>query len=304
MKMENSEVLRIGSLLWHGTYEITHLHHVGETFITYLADDLNLRQRVLIREFYPVHYCSRRPDGRVYVSAPNAESIFNNMKEKFVKEAKLMVQGLSPSVDKVHTAFEDNGTAYYVTDYDGPDPDATVIPVAQGPASSEAVAGAAEKGAANTTDDTLYEIPESIDEKPERKRGKGLLYGIGIAAIVIGLVVIGAVFLPFGEEQPGDAPTKIETIDINMVTDMAWDSPLGLGKYSGPVNDRRRPDGEGVLKVAAGRFTGSTYEGAFVDGTLQGKAKYTMANGDTFVGTFVDNVPGEGKWYNRDGYEM
>ena len=100
---------------------------------------------------------------------------------------------------------------------------------------------------------------------------------------------------------------------------------LGDYRYTGPVNEDGRPDGVGEAKfMNNGEPDGRKYIGPFDDGVLQGKefAIFSMSNGDTFIGSFKNNLfdkgqytiassgehfigefiggnPYKGTWYNR-----
>ena len=99
---------------------------------------------------------------------------------------------------------------------------------------------------------------------------------------------------------------------------------LGECKYSGPVNDLNEPNGEGHAKFT----NGDRVVGTFVDGKIEGdniafyffngdkfegsmksnkykKGRYTVAkDGSYFVGTFKDNKPSSGQWYDQNGKKI
>lgn len=74
---------------------------------------------------------------------------------------------------------------------------------------------------------------------------------------------------------------------------------LGDYRYTGPVNEDGRPDGVGEAKfMNNGEPDGRKYIGPFDDGVLQGKefAIFSMSNGDTFIGSFKNNLFDKGQY--------
>lgn len=115
---------------------------------------------------------------------------------------------------------------------------------------------------------------------------------------------------------------------ITYVDSLDWDSPLGSAIYSGYVAQDPTmgyvPHVKGVAKIIGGEFAGGSYDGDFNMGKMEGRAKYTLSNGDVFVGEFKDNQydrgkyiiassgeyfegsfkngePDKGNWYNKKG---
>lgn len=95
-----------------------------------------------------------------------------------------------------------------------------------------------------------------------------------------------------------------------MVTDMKWESPLGPAAYTGEVmpdsvegSEKMLPDGKGVARITAGKYKGCIYDGEFSKGRMHGQATYTRPNGDTFVGTFLNNEYDNGRYTDRDSGE-
>lgn len=121
--MENSnntmpqQELEPGKMLWHNSYKIIRVLGQGGFGITYLAMDENLGREVCIKEFFPKEFCGRDDTSHLTVASKSAEDLINRMKDKFVKEARNIVRFNHPNIIKVHTAFEENNTAYYVMDY-------------------------------------------------------------------------------------------------------------------------------------------------------------------------------------------
>ncbi len=76
------------------------------------------------------------------------------------------------------------------------------------------------------------------------------------------------------------------------VTNLEYETKIGVCNYSGPVNDENVPDGLGEAFFNDGRY----YKGNFENGVMTGEATFKYGNGDTFVGTFRNNGFYEGKY--------
>lgn len=136
----NQLSLPIGTTLRSGTYRIDRILGQGGFGITYLATDLSLDKHVAIKEFFPKDYCDRESStSHVTLGTQSASEFVNRLKAKFLKEAKNIAKFDHPNIIKIHAAFEENNTAYYVMDYiqgtslsdrvkrDGPLPTATAL---------------------------------------------------------------------------------------------------------------------------------------------------------------------------------
>ena len=109
--------------------------------------------------------------------------------------------------------------------------------------------------------------------------------------------------------------------NIEYVTQMEFLSPIGNCKYTGPVDNYNRPNGNGEAWFDDGRY----YKGHFDGGNLDGaNAYFEYENGDVFEGEFRDNSfyfgiytiakdgssfhgyykngqPSEGQWHDKKG---
>lgn len=153
---------------------------------------------------------------------------------------------------------------------------------------------------------------------------------LAVLAAVLVIVGLGVWFLADGkaEEEAEETTTVME------VSDMDWDSPLGLSKYTGEVGTvivkdsiNTIPHGRGVATIIDGEYAGNVYEGDFEWGKMQGKTVYQNNNGDKFEGTFKDNKyesgrytigstgeyfegsfkngqPDKGNWYDKNGNKL
>ncbi len=116
--MENTQGLKPGAMLRHETYRIERMLGQGGFGITYLATDLSLDRLVAIKEFFPKDYCDRESStSHVTLGTQSAGEFVNRLKVKFLKESRNIAKFDHPGIIKIHAAFEENNTAYYVMDY-------------------------------------------------------------------------------------------------------------------------------------------------------------------------------------------
>lgn len=114
----SSNGLKKGMLLRHESYRIEHILGQGGFGITYLATDLSLDRLVAIKEFFPKDYCDRNDTtSQVTLGTQSTKELVEKLKAKFLKEARNIAKFDHPGIIKIHTAFEENNTAYYVMDY-------------------------------------------------------------------------------------------------------------------------------------------------------------------------------------------
>lgn len=83
------------------------------------------------------------------------------------------------------------------------------------------------------------------------------------------------------------------------VTDSICINPvMGEFKYTGPIDKNGQPHGKGLATFAQG----DTYEGEFNHGTFEGQCTYlNAAEGDRFMGTYINNARSEGTYVWKDG---
>lgn len=132
------------------------------------------------------------------------------------------------------------------------------------------------------------------------------------------IFVIGIIWMNFTDDEP------VSGDDIEMVENKTFTNPRGKEyKYSGPVNQLGNPHGNGKA-VYTSTSDGGTYEGEFINGIRNGKGDFTTTDGENhysgtwkddmydegkvvsndgsyFKGTFKNNAPYNGAWYNKDG---
>ncbi len=107
-----------GTLL-NGRYVTGRVLGQGGFGITYLAMDDWKQERVAVKEYFPSGLSGRGQD-RVSVQIASAEQLeeFNYGKEQFLSEARTLSRFMElPSIVRVDSTFEENGTAYFVMEY-------------------------------------------------------------------------------------------------------------------------------------------------------------------------------------------
>ena len=116
--MESMQGLRPGSFLRNQTYRIEKVLGQGGFGITYLATDMNLDRKVAIKEFFPKDYCDRNETtSHVTLGTRSNTEFVSRLKAKFLKEARNIAKFEHPGIIRIHAAFEENNTAYYIMDY-------------------------------------------------------------------------------------------------------------------------------------------------------------------------------------------
>ena len=99
-----------------GSYRLIRSLGQGGFGITYLAENMETGQQVVIKENLPT-FCAMRDSGTLQVSATNADDElqeYPKLLTRFVEEARLLARLDHPNIVKVLDAFEALGTAYYV----------------------------------------------------------------------------------------------------------------------------------------------------------------------------------------------
>ncbi len=102
-------------------YEIVRVIGVGGFGIVYLANDLQLRRTVALKEYMPESLAARAADHGISVRSQRHRETFDLGLRSFVNEAHLLASFDHPSLIKVYRFWEQNGTAYMVMPfYEGP----------------------------------------------------------------------------------------------------------------------------------------------------------------------------------------
>ena len=106
--------------LLNNKYEIVSVLGSGGFGITYKGYDRLLDISVAIKEYYPNGFANRYcPNGlKVMISESRTVSYYNEWKEKFLTEARLLAKFSDvPGIVTVRDYFEENDTAYIVMEY-------------------------------------------------------------------------------------------------------------------------------------------------------------------------------------------
>ena len=87
--------------------------------VTYLAHDVSLDRRVAVKEYFPLHWGSRRGDGSVGPRSVAQSDDYAWGLSRFLEEARILAQpGLRhANLVQVYRIIEGNGTAYLVTEF-------------------------------------------------------------------------------------------------------------------------------------------------------------------------------------------
>ena len=86
--------------------------------ITYLGWEINLQQRVAIKEYLPRELCQRSSASpEVDIHTRDDRRGFESGKEQFLREARIVARLDHPNIVRVRNFFNANATAYLVMDY-------------------------------------------------------------------------------------------------------------------------------------------------------------------------------------------
>ncbi|MBR6649018.1 MAG: protein kinase [Bacteroidaceae bacterium] len=110
--------LKENTLLKNGDYRI--IRHLGQGGfgITYLAEQVGLGRRVVIKEFFMREYCDRDSSStRITMGTSGARDTVASFLRKFLKEARNIASLRHANIIAIHDVFEENDTAYYVMEY-------------------------------------------------------------------------------------------------------------------------------------------------------------------------------------------
>lgn len=100
-----------------GQYIIDRVLGQGGFGITYAATDHKTGNKVAVKEFFPDTMAARQGTTVVSFTGERGES-FAYGKDRFLDEAQTLAQFIgNENIVRIHTYFEENGTAYFVMDY-------------------------------------------------------------------------------------------------------------------------------------------------------------------------------------------
>ena len=110
--------LKPNTLLQGGKYKIIRSLGQGGFGITYEAEQVLLRRKVAVKEFFMKDCCEREDaTSRVTVGTGSQRALVEKFRGKFIREAQMIAGMEHPHIIRVTDVFEENGTAYYVMDY-------------------------------------------------------------------------------------------------------------------------------------------------------------------------------------------
>ena len=100
-----------------GQYIIDRVLGQGGFGITYAATDHKTGNKVAVKEFFPDTMATRQGTTVISFTGERGES-FAYGKDRFLDEAQTLAQFIgNENIVRIHTYFEENGTAYFVMDY-------------------------------------------------------------------------------------------------------------------------------------------------------------------------------------------
>ena len=110
--------LRAGSIL-NGRYIVGRVLGQGGFGITYLAQDDKTKTLVAIKEYMPTEFSGRNTGAcAVNVFSGDRRENFEFGKQKFLEEAKTLSAFIgNEHIVRIHSYFEENGTAYFTMEY-------------------------------------------------------------------------------------------------------------------------------------------------------------------------------------------
>ena len=114
---EFQNTLQAGHKLNNNTYVIVEVFGQGLFTITYLASQIMLNRRVIINEFFLKDFYSRDKYQKVTIHGID-EHIILSFRDRWLKEAGILAECCSSEqIVNVIDTFEENNTAYYVTQF-------------------------------------------------------------------------------------------------------------------------------------------------------------------------------------------
>ncbi len=117
--VELSLSLAPGTTLQGGKYRIEKFLGQGGFGITYLAEQVALKRKVALKEFFMKDCCERDSDSsQVTVgTAGTQRELVEKFRGKFIREAQMIADMSHQHIVRIYDVFEENGTAYYVMEY-------------------------------------------------------------------------------------------------------------------------------------------------------------------------------------------
>ena len=291
-----SDDLRSGVELQGGRYRIISTLGRGGFGITYLAEQVNVRRKVCIKEFFPKAYYRRDGDsGAISLSSDGFAELMSKFKDKFIKEAYTIAELDHPNIIRIHDVFEENSTAYYVMEYiDG---ESLQSKVNSSGAMAESVAREYIKQVAAALDHVHSQQIMHLDVKPgnvmvRAKDNRAILIDFGLAkhydaesgdATSTTIVGVSHGYAPMEQYKEGGISSFSPSTDIYSLGATLYF--LVVGKTP-PSADVVGEDGIGALPSGLSRGTRSAIERA-----MQHRRKDRPQN----IADFLALLGGKGK---------
>jgi serine/threonine protein kinase len=152
-------VLPGGSLLSGGAFRIDTVVSQDATTVTYRALDTASHEHVAVTELFP-RYTGRHPIDQTLVVRVQAEQRFLNEKNDFLRTARGLASVRTRALVSVRAIFEENGTAYLVTEL----PD------------GGSLAAELSRRGQPFTEDGVFEIAQEVCTALEKLHGQSLLH--------------------------------------------------------------------------------------------------------------------------------
>ena len=107
-----------GGTILAGRYILGRVLGQGGFGITYVAQDWQTKSLVAVKEYLPDTMATRTGGASVSPYSGEREESFRYGKECFLQEAQTLAEFIgNPNIVRIHSYFEENGTAYFVMDY-------------------------------------------------------------------------------------------------------------------------------------------------------------------------------------------
>ena len=100
------------------SYRVERVIGAGGFGITYEAEDVKLRTRVALKEYYPEEFGARDAAMSVRPMSEIHRKTFEWGRSSFLKEAQTLARFRHPSIVRVSRVFEAHSTAYMVMDFE------------------------------------------------------------------------------------------------------------------------------------------------------------------------------------------
>lgn len=110
--------LKPGTQLKQGRYIVGLSMDSGKYNITYIGCDLQTRQKIVVKEYFPRECCSRQKgSNQIEMKRGLASEIFKQGYEEFSRDGQDMLLAKIPGMVRMREVFAENGTVYEVMDY-------------------------------------------------------------------------------------------------------------------------------------------------------------------------------------------